>query len=366
MKDYGNDRDFLLKYLKITELSRDNKKILLTPSLQGRVMTSTCGGDNGYSFGWLNYNLISSGKILPHCNNYGGEDRFWLGPEGGQYSWFFKKGTDFGFEDWQTPPVIDIEPWEQVSCDGNRAVFRKTAGLENCSGIKFSLSLDRTVSLLSDDETESVLGCKTPPGVSFVAFRSDNRITNNGDFEWKRETGMPSIWILGQFKPSEDNTIMIPFKDKGGEQINDAYFGKIPEDRLSAKNNILYFKGDGKRRGKIGIPPGMTVPVCGAFDRTNGTFTVVKFSFGNPAAEYVNSMWEHQKEPFKGDVINSYNDGPLEDGSVMGPFYELETSSPAANLKPGESMMHSHTTMHFSGAEAGLEKLIEHLFRTDK
>jgi len=31
----------------------------------------------------------------------------------------------------------------------------------------------------------------------------------------------------------------------------------------------------------------------------------------------------------------------------MGPFYEIETSSPAAALKPGETLTHVHTTMHF-------------------
>ena len=46
--------------------------------------------------------------------------------------------------------------------------------------------------------------------------------------------------------------------------------------------------------------------------------------------EYVNSLWEIQDEPFRGDVVNSYNDGKLEDGTQLGPFYELESSSPAA------------------------------------
>ena len=27
--------------------------------------------------------------------------------------------------------------------------------------------------------------------------------------------------------------------------------------------------------------------------------------------------------------------GPVEDGSIMGPFYEIETSSPGAELAPG-------------------------------
>jgi len=61
-------------------------------------------------------------------------------------------------------------------------------------------------------------------------------------------------------------------------------------------------------------------------------------------------MWETQKEPFAGDVANSYNDGPASPGAApMGPFYELESSSPALALKPGLSFTHVHTTFHFQG-----------------
>ncbi len=47
---------------------------------------------------------------------------------------------------------------------------------------------------------------------------------------------------------------------------------------------------------------------------------------------------------------------PLEDGSQMGPFYELETSSPAAALKPGESIMHTQITIHITGDKTLLNK----------
>ena len=161
---------------------------------------------------------------------------------------------------------------------------------------------------------------------------------------------MLSIWILGQFIPSEKNTVIIPYKQSDTAKINDSYFGKIDADRLKVTDKALFFKGDGGKRGKIGTPPEMTTPVAGAYDAENGTLTIVKFSFYNKSEDvFVNSMWEYQTEPFKGDVINSYNDGPLEDGSIMGPFYEIETSSAAANLKSGESLLHTHTTMHFKG-----------------
>jgi hypothetical protein len=33
----------------------------------------------------------------------------------------------------------------------------------------------------------------------------------------------------------------------------------------------------------------------------------------------------------------------------MGPFYELETSSPAAALAPGKSISHTQTSIHLTG-----------------
>jgi hypothetical protein len=69
-------------------------------------------------------------------------------------------------------------------------------------------------------------------------------------------------------------------------------------------------------------------------------------------------MWEIQKEPFGGDVVNSYNDGPASPGAKpLGPFYELESSSPAGALKPGETLAHVHATMHFQGDEKALDKI---------
>jgi hypothetical protein len=86
--------------------------------------------------------------------------------------------------------------------------------------------------------------------------------------------------------------------------------------------------------------------------------TIVTFTRPAGSERYVNSMWEVQKEPFAGDVINSYNDGPPAPGKPpLGPFYELETSSPALTLKPGETYTHVHRTFHFTGPEADLDAI---------
>jgi len=75
-------------------------------------------------------------------------------------------------------------------------------------------------------------------------------------------------------------------------------------------------------------------------------------------------MWEIQENPFGGDVVNSYNDGPPAPGAKpLGPFYELESSSPAAALNPGETLTHVHTTIHFQGKDgADLDEIARKIF----
>ena len=77
---------------------------------------------------------------------------------------------------------------------------------------------------------------------------------------------------------------------------------------------------------------------------------------------FVNSVWEMQDKPYGGDVINAYNDGSPEPGAPpLGPFYELETSSPAAALAPGETMRHVQRTLHLQGPEALLDPIAQRL-----
>ena len=88
--------------------------------------------------------------------------------------------------------------------------------------------------------------------------------------------------------------------------------------------------------------------------------TLVTFTLPEGAREYVNSSWDLvQREPFRGDAVNSYNDGPSAPGAApFGPFYELESSSPAVELAPGASLAHRHRTLHLVGSRAALERAV--------
>ena len=92
---YGYDLAFMKAHnMEVVELRDENNKacLMVSPALQGRVMTSSANGTGGKSFGWINYKLINSGKVSEQFNPYGGEERFWLGPEGGPFSIIFRKG----------------------------------------------------------------------------------------------------------------------------------------------------------------------------------------------------------------------------------------------------------------------------------
>jgi hypothetical protein len=358
---FKDDVAFLEKHTGVVVLTdRDGVALVaVNPDLQGRVMTSTAGGPDGPSFGWINREVLASRENNVHMNAFGGEDRVWLGPEGGQFSIFFKPGEPFDLEHWFTPPPINEGAFEVVLRTPDSITFQKTLRLLNYSGTAFDLKIDRSVGLLGAPDMEA-LGITVPDGVRAVAFRSDNRITNTGTNPWVKDTGLLSVWILGMFNPSPRTTIVIPFKPgpeaELGPVVNDAYFGKVPADKLVVGDGVLFFSGDGTCRSKIGISPRRALPFAGSYDASAGVLTIVHLTLPEGPADYVNSMWRIQEDPYAGDVVNSYNDGPASPGAKpMGPFYELESSSPAAALAPGESLSHAHTTMHFQGDERALD-----------
>lgn len=356
---FGYDYDFLKKYKEVVLLEQDSMKVAIVGDYQARVMTSSAKGMNGFSYGWINHEVIASGKYTPHMNAFGGEERFWFGPEGGQYSVFFKKGTTFDFANWQTPAEIDTISYDLVEKQANKAVFSKDMDLENYSGTKFRVNLNREISLLNIIDAEKLLGVSLKD-LDWVGYQTKNIVKNTGTEDWDKSKGVLSVWLLGMMKASPQNTIIIPYKSGKANDINDSYFGKIAAERLVKKDDILFFKADAQSRGKIGIPPQALKPVAGSYDAENKILTIVQFDY-NGETDYVNSMWEIQKNPYKGDAINAYNDGKNDSGSQMGQFYELETSSPAIALKRNESLTHTQSTFHFEGTENALDAISKKL-----
>ena len=359
---FGADTAFLQQHTPLIVLSdaKGESKVAIAPAWQGRVMTSSAQGDEGASYGWINRELIASGKLQPHINVFGGEDRFWLGPEGGQFSIFFAQGAKFELSDWQTPAAIDTLAYDVAKQTRSSATFRARFALTNYSGTQLDVQVERQVRLLPAASAWKHLGVKRASGVNLVAYESINQLANAGTEPWKKQTGLLSIWILGMFNHSPTTTIVVPIKPGSepdlGTKVTSDYFGPVPSDRLVVKESVIFFKGDGQYRSKIGINHRRSQAVLGSYDAANKTLTIVQFSQPAGVTDYVNSLWKIQDQPFAGDVCNSYNDGPPSPGAKpLGPFYEMESSSPAAALKRGKSLTHTHRTIHLSGDEVALD-----------
>jgi hypothetical protein len=352
---------FLKRFSPVTILVSDaGGRVAVSPALQGRVMTSAVS-PLGASLGWVNHAFLEAGKTGTAFDNYGGEDRFWLGPEGGQFGLYFPAGAAFTFASWQTPPSLNEGAWTVGQTTDRSLVLSRALHVGNHSGTAFDVAAERTVTVLTRAEVAAALGFDVPASVQAVAFETKNRITNAGHEAWTKERGLLSVWILGMYAPSPDAHVVVPFETRGtGEIVNDRYFGKVPPDRLSmhASEGFLSFTCDGALRSKIGLRPGRAKSPLGSYSASARLLTLIQYGHPPNATDYVNSMWEQQENPYGGDIVNSYNDGPTAPGKPsLGGFYEIESSSPAAALAPGASLVHTHRTLHFVGEREDLEAI---------
>jgi len=356
---FGYDLDFLKQQDSVVVLnSKDGSgEVVISPKYQAKVFTSTADGANGRSFGWINYKVFAEQSIDPHMNAFGGEDRLWLGPEGGKFALFFKPRTKMEFDYWHTPAAFDFEQWRLTYHTDKMASLSKSTRVMNYLGIIFELNVVRDIQILEPDSIKKMLGIDFDKKVKSVAFKTTNTIINSGPFEWNKLTGAPCLWNLDMFTPSPKVVIVVPYNTSDtGKVATTDYFGEIPKDRIKYNNGILLFKADGKSRGKLGVPPGRAKNLVGSYDAENNVLTLAQFDM-DPKATYLNQEWRTDRNPFSGDAVNSYNDGPLANGTQMGPFYEIESVSPAAFLKPNAGLTHRHSVFHFTGDKDELNQI---------
>ena len=371
--NYHDTVSLLKQHTNVIELTgADGGQVAVTPTWQGRIMVSAGGDGQGPAFGWVNADFIAAESDDPHFNNYGGADRFWLGPEAGQFGLWFAKGEPFDVDHAKTPHGFGRGPFESTDRADASLTMSKNFRVANYSGAMFDCAVKRTVNALARRQVAENLRSPVSDELDLVAFESVNTLTNAGRQSWSRQTGLLSIWILGQFDASPGATVIVPFKSESDEALGPKakldYFGQIPPDRARIGKEHLFFRCDGVFRSKIGISPLRASDIFGSYDPDHQALTIVQFSLPEGSAQlpYVNSLWQIQDDPFAGDAVNSYNDtGRLTPAGQAATFYELETSSPAAELKPGQAITHTHRTCHFIGPDDALNVLAEKNFGTN-
>jgi hypothetical protein len=352
---FGYDLNFLKQKDSVIVLSsKDGSgQVIVSPKYQAKVFTSTADGLYGKSFGWINYRIFAQASLDPHMNPYGGEDRLWLGPEGGRFALFFKPGTKMDFDNWHTPAAF-FESWKLISSTDKKVSLSNSTRVLNYSGTVFELTVTRDIAILEPADIKKMLSLSFDGRVKSVAFSTANTITNTSHIAWNKQTGAPCLWNLDMFSPSAKTVIVVPYnRNATGKVATTDYFGPILPNRVKYSNGILLFKADGKSRGKLGMPPNRAKSMSGSYDAQNNVLTITLFDIDRKAT-YLNQEWRTDRDPFIGDAANAYNDGPLVNGSQMGPFYEIESVSPAAFLKPQERLLHSHSVFHFIGGKNDL------------
>ncbi len=376
---YGEVRDFLTKHTQLIELTDSGgARVAIAPQYQGRVMTSSCDGPEAMSFGFINRDFIAAGDQNRHFNNYGGEERMWISPEGGQFSLWFKPGVkEQTLADWFTPPELNDGAWPVVSQEDNVVRMGTRMQLQNTSGTHFDLEVSREVRLLAAGDcrklfADSAFKLLTQNGIKMVAYETTNQITNRGPAMTK-EKGLISIWMLGMLNAGQETVVIVPYKPGDaatlGPAIQSDYFGRVPPERLKILSQAALFRADGRFRSKIGTSQRRARDIVGSIDYQANALTLVKFSMpDNPADNlYMSNLWGGpHAQPYVGDVMNSYNDGPPEPGKKgMGAFYELESLSPAKQLKTGQSLSHKNTTLHIQADPDMLARLAKEILEVD-
>ena len=363
------DADFLASHFDTHTLRNgEGGRALVIPELLGRTMTSSAGGDNGQSYGYINYEMFGKGTPDPQINLFGGEDRIWISPEGGQFSVFFDPDVPMDFAHWRTPKFLDSIPFQLVEKSDDFITTKNSAAVMNMSGYTFDVEIERTVELLSKSRAFECMGVSAED-IQLVAHESRNKLTNLGSSTWKKETGLIGLWSLCMSKPGPRATLIIPFR-KGDEVelgtiVTSDYFGELDSSRLAVSESLgsIFLLGDGEYRSKLGLSEKRALPLLGSWDADRGVLTVAQFSMPESSEHgYTNNLWEVQDHPYAGDVINGYNDGPNDSGGKLGGFYELETVSPALALAPNESFTHIHRTIRMEGDRAKLDAISKAVF----
>ena len=288
-----------------------------------------------------------------------------------------KLGAEQNLENWFTPPAFNEGEWKAVSGPNEPLSMAVSMKLKNTSGTEFQLDVTRGVRLLDISDFKPILGESASariaaPGVKCVAYETDNRLTNRGD-DMTCAKGLVSIWILGMMNCGPQTVVIVPYKSGSeadlGPVVKSDYFGPVPADRLKTLPDAVLLRADGKYRSKIGVSQRRVRNVLGSIDFQNHVLTLVQFSMpADPGKElYMNNQWGGPlAKPYRGDVANSYNDGPLAPGKKgLGPFYEIESLSPARELKRGESLSHQHRTIHIQADMRVLAELAKDVLGVD-
>jgi len=354
---FGEIVDEVHKHTPVIELvSNEGKsRLAITPELQGKVIASTYDGFEGESNGWLDLEAWRENPVP--STNIGGEDRLWIGPLGGQHSFYYQQVKPLHEDNWLVPQPLKEGAYHLVNQGSKFLRMQQKMQMTNFIGTPFELCVMREISLLEADEIAAHLGHTVEEELKFVAYECRHQLINTGSEAWTPEKGMASIWSLNTLRGTNQTVVGIPLIPHQNPPSLLTYLGPLGRDRLTYSPDSILFKADGRYRTKIGIPPEIAPRIFGSYSPEYKRLTIIQYSKGGHE-HYFNSNVSSQQDPYQGEAISVYNHGRLDlKPSEQNTFFEMETASAMLPLSPGGQVSHVHRIFHFSGPEEQLEAL---------
>ena len=342
----------------IVELTTNEGKarLLIAPELNGKILTSTNNYLTGNSNGWIDTCQLSSDEV--NAESIGGEERIWLGPLGGQHSFYYQQIEPLDENNWLVPYPIGKKGFSILAVNENNIKLQKEITITNFFGTTFTLELLRDIKVLNHSEIQENLDLEIDYSVNFVAYQSTHHLINKGNKTWSKNTGLVSLWSAGMFEGSDSTTVIIPLLEKSNLNAIYQYMGTLDSNRIKIiQDRFLLFKADGKYRSKIGIPKNLAPYIYGCYSKEKNRLTIVQYCQTSDTL-YSNSYVNIQKSPYKGEVIPIYNNGTMDYSPTnTASFFELESTSAMKELKPLDTLKHWHRFYHFSGTEKQLNAI---------
>ncbi len=331
--------------------------VLIAPSLVGRVLCSTFNCAKGTANGWINELAIRRGKTDPVFNNFGGEERIWFAPEGGPFGLMFGR-KESKFANYCVQPGMSTVEY-QVSDECSVSVLLEADfALQSAVGTVFNIHVQRRISAFESCPYAMEIGGR----MEIVGFQTENTVTNTGA-EWERSGGTVALWCLGQFLEHPHLCVIVPVYSVADPEASpatvDDYFkdfcigGNFPSNRRVDYGKFVLLNADGAVRGKVGIKRDRATGRLGSYNPDDRHLIIVDHDF-YPGLDYAAGYWRQYDDPFDGDALSVYIDGPEQVGGSLGVSYELETMSPALFLGPNQSFIYRNRTFHLRSDDASV------------
>lgn len=293
-------------------LEKGDLRVLVSPRNQGRVLVAEKEGE---CFGWVNLEALKNGR------GGGGLDRFWFGPDGSQFTVFFRPGAPLEEGNWRVPDEVAGGEMTVTKRGEEFLEMERDIEVKNHLGTEFRVRLLRTVSL------------------SNRGLKVTNVVTNLGE-DWSEERGLLAIWNLASLQGRETTRVIFPVQEV--EKVQ-RYFEPFREGQLHLKNGRASFRCSGNWRSKIGLKR----EDCAGFlsvreerDSSDLVILTMRYAVGT-GQRYPHAERGPQKRPYAGDLMNVYNHGTLDRSPLAeAAFYELESASAMPELRQGESFSH--------------------------